>query len=495
MLTPDGTDDDVALDRSHDYLVEQAKRNSIALAPGNAGLSMDTSPYKTLGTIYSYRPSQDHCRMYLANNIRPIGAVPLFIDPSSDAYLSQQLRYTPSKRRPKTEKDLGAKMVAARISVALTGKPPAPSIKGKTSAGNSDRSSSSSSSGKVSSSSSLITQGLLAEQMAHGQVTPRTSPIKDESLYGRPAKGPAKGCDVLETIREMAAQNGGLPDDAIDDESSYAPTPHFSRPQRAFSFDAGDDGYGAPDCLPKAQSSQRPEQTTTEERPPSSQLDGLAQDRGDVAADTTLKDQPSESTGSSSDGESNPSHSSTLLAMGHDRATNVVKARATTTKGINLDGPSGLVHMTEVMVLQRDAIANLLRVSPIKKVQERRVPYISQSSTDMIQHHRMMDPNHDHGRAHLSDEELALTTLTRPTCGLSQQEAQGYVQGHTGPNVGKRLPSQDAAAAATKALKRSGSGKKSTRKLHAQAGRSRSGMTGREQERRVSTLTTFDTQK
>ncbi|ROW09039.1 hypothetical protein VMCG_02810 [Cytospora schulzeri] len=444
-------DEDVTLDRNHDYLVENAKRNSIALSSGDVGLSMDTSPYKTLG------------------------AVPRFLEPNSDAYLSQHVCSTTSKRRLKTAQDLGAKMTAARISVALTGRPPAPSIKGKTSAGNSDRSSSSSSSGRASSSSSLITQGLLAEQMAQSQVTPRTSPIKDGSLYGRPDKGAAKGCDVLETIREMAAQNGGLPDDAIDDESSYASTPHFSRHQRAFSFDAGNGGSGGPDRLAKPHLLQRPQQSTAEEQPPSPQFSGLAQDGRNGVKTTTLKDQPSESSDSSSDGISNHSRSSIVLSMGHNHVTDASKVKATTSEGRDLDDSSKLVQMTKVMVLQRDAIANNLRLSPTKRVQERRVPRTSQFPTEEeMQRQRLMDLNDTHGRAYLSDEELALTTLNKPSCDLAQQRAQGYLQGPTAPSAVKRLPpavgcKKDAAVAAMRALKRSTSRPKNRRKLRAQA--------------------------
>lgn len=411
--------------------------------------------------------------MYLANNICSIGAASRFVDPNSDVYLSQQLRYTPTKRRLKAEPDLGAKMVAARISLALTGKPPAPSIKGNTSTGNSDRSSSSSSSEKVSSSSSLITQGLLAGDMAHGQTTPRTSPNKDERFHGRLDKGPAK-CDVLDTIREMAAQNGGLPDDAIDDESIYASTSHFIQHKRAFSFAAGDDGTDVPDRLPKAQpkSSQRPEQKMEEERLPSSQLDGPAQDRGSAAADTTLNHQPSETSESSDHWVSNHNRSSTPRSTRHDHVTDAVKAEATTANDRNRNDSSGLVQMTEVMVLQREAVANLLWVSPTKKVQERRVPHISQATTaDEVQQHGLtnLDHGNGHGRAQLSDA-LALTTLARPTCSLAQQEARGNLQSPTG---GRRLPSQDAAAAATNASRRSTTEKTNPRGLQARRKRSR----------------------
>ena len=375
----------------------------------------------------------------MANKVYDIGTVPRFFDRDSDVDRSQQLRNATSKHRSRRDRDLGAKMAAARISVALTGKPPAPSVKGETSARNSNSSSSSSSSGKASSSSSLITQGLLAERMAHSQVTPHTSPAKDEAICGRPVKGLVKGSDILGTIRELAAQNGGLPDEAVDDASSYASTVHFSQHQRAFSFVAGDDASSASGCPSKAQPSQRPQQSTADERPLSSQLDGLAQDRGAVAA-TSLNHQLSESSDASSGDYSDNSHSSILLAMDHNRNTNVGKVQATTSGG-DLDEPSKLAEMTKVMALQRDAVANNLRVSPTKKVQERRVPRTSQSSTDEeTQCLRLMSLNRTNGRARFGDEELALTTLNRPSRGLAQHRAQGHLEGPTAPSAVNRLP-------------------------------------------------------
>ena len=49
-LTLGRADEDVTLDRNHDYIVEHDKRNSIALSTGDVALSMNTSPYKALGT-------------------------------------------------------------------------------------------------------------------------------------------------------------------------------------------------------------------------------------------------------------------------------------------------------------------------------------------------------------------------------------------------------------------------------------------------------------
>ncbi|ROW15527.1 hypothetical protein VPNG_02298 [Cytospora leucostoma] len=430
-------DEDVTLDRNHDYIIEFDKRNSVALSTGDV-FSVDTSPYKT------------------------IGRMPRFLKQDCDANLEQQFRSTTSKRRSKPDQNLGAKMAAARISVEMTGKPPAPSVKGRTSARNSN-SSSSSSSRRASSSSSLITQGFLAEQLAQAQVTPNTSPTKHDNLCRRPVKGPATGCDVLETIRELAAKKGGLPDSAIEEDSSYASTVHLSQQRRAFSFTASDNELGAPGDPHKAQVSQRPQQSTAEERSSSSQLDAITKGRGNVV---NSNNQPSGSSENSSGEESSNSRSSKTPAMGHDRVTDVGKDGVTTVGGTDLDGRAGLVQMTEVMVIQRDAIANNLRVSPNKKVQGRRVPRTSQSSTDEeTERQRMMMLNHTKAQAHLSklsDEEfLALATH--------------YFDGSKAPSAVKRLPSSAscsgdaAAAAAATALKRSTSGQKGQPNSQAQA--------------------------
>lgn len=473
MLTTGGIDEDLTLDRNHDYLAEHDKRNYIALSTGDVGLSMDTSPYKTLGMINSSRPPQNYGLLYIINKAYYSGTVPRFIDQDSDVGRSQQFRSTTPKRRSKPEQDLGAKMAAARISVALTGKPPAPSVKGESSARNSDSSSSSSSSDKASSSSSLITQGLLAERLEQGQITPHTSPVKDEKLHGRPLQGPAKGTDILETIRELAAQNGGLPDDAVDEESSYASTIHLSQQRRPLSFVVGDEKSCGTDRPNKAQQSQRLQQSTAEGRRSNSQLDGLAQERGNVEP-TTVNHRPSDSRDISSDEDSNNSRSSKLHAMNHGRVKQASEDEITTGECRDLDEPSGLVPMTKVMVLQRDAIANNLRPVPTKQVQERRVPLTSQISTDEgTQRYRLMDISHNNGRARLGDEELALTTPNRPSYGLAHYQAQGHMHGPTAPSAFKRLPSdvgcnQDATVAAAMALKRSTPEQKSQPRPQAQ---------------------------
>lgn len=398
--------------------------------------------------------------MFLANKIPLAGRMPRFLEQNCDANLTQQFRNTTSKRRSKPNQDLGAKMAAARISVEMTGKPPVPSVKGKTSARNSD-SSSSSSSRRASSSSSLITQGVLAEQLAQAQVTPNTSPTKDDNFCRRPDKGPATGCDVLETIRELSAKKGGLPDNAIEEDSSYASTVHLSQQRRAFSFVVSDNELGAPGGPHEAQVSQRPQQSTAEERSSSSQLDAITKGRGNVV---TVNNQPSDFSETSSDEESNNSRSSKTPAMGHDRVTDVGKDGAITGGCTDLDGCSGLVQMTEVLVIQRGAIANNLRVSPNKKVQGRRVPRAPQSSTDEeTERQRTMMLNHTKARAHLSklsDEEF-LAMATRYL-----DELPSAVEGLPS---GVSCSGDAAAAAAATALRRSTSGQKGQHNSQAQA--------------------------
>lgn len=51
----------MTLDRNHDYITEFDKLNSVALSTGDV-FSVDTSPYKTIGKINSYRPPQGPCQ-------------------------------------------------------------------------------------------------------------------------------------------------------------------------------------------------------------------------------------------------------------------------------------------------------------------------------------------------------------------------------------------------------------------------------------------------
>lgn len=56
-------------DRHREYLVEQDKRDAIALSPGDVGLTVNTTPYKILGAFDSCIPPLNVERKYPANNI------------------------------------------------------------------------------------------------------------------------------------------------------------------------------------------------------------------------------------------------------------------------------------------------------------------------------------------------------------------------------------------------------------------------------------------
>lgn len=85
------------------------------------------------------------------------------------------------------------------------------------------------------SSGSLIAQGILAQRASQAQVTPHTTPPHPEPVKAHTTMGP------VETVHELMKLNGGyLPEEAIDDSSSYACSV-VPRQARAFSFKAGDD--------------------------------------------------------------------------------------------------------------------------------------------------------------------------------------------------------------------------------------------------------------
>lgn len=110
---------------------------------------------------------------------------------------------------------------------------------------NSNSTTASSASGMASSASSGITMGLfLSKRRGKAQpshITPATSPPREPL-----DKGKAKaGSYPVEALRALMAANGGLPEDAIDDDENddENDAPSMVPPQhvRKYSFDAGDD--------------------------------------------------------------------------------------------------------------------------------------------------------------------------------------------------------------------------------------------------------------
>lgn len=105
------------------------------------------------------------------------------------------------------------------------------------SARNSNSTTASSASGIASSTSSglVMGHGMLADTIPQNHITPGTTPPRV------PPGNDKAGIDHVATLRELMIANGGLPENAIDDESSYVPTIVPPQHLRAHSFDAGDD--------------------------------------------------------------------------------------------------------------------------------------------------------------------------------------------------------------------------------------------------------------
>lgn len=191
---------------------------------------------------------------------------------------------------------------------------------------------SSSSSGAASSaSSSLIAHGILAERAAHDHGTPHTTPPRPEPVKPSPGanatQAPTK-LNALATIQELMKANGGLPEDAIDDEdSSYGPS-FVPPPQvRKYSFDARDNKSAFDDTtLADVTSQEGPVvhngsprlDPSTPLRNAPGPVDGTGQSDNKVHF-SSKKQNSNETLGSASSKSSQSScRSSTLMAMAHN---------------------------------------------------------------------------------------------------------------------------------------------------------------------------------
>ncbi|KAL1851406.1 hypothetical protein Daus18300_012517 [Diaporthe australafricana] len=422
-------------DRHRAYLIEQDKRDAIALSPGDVGLTVNTTPYKILGTT------------------------PSLLGHKSDINLSNQPHDGSPRRYRKQGQDIGAKLAAARISLQTTGKPPAPSAQ------NSNDSSSQSSSGNASCSSSLIAQGLA--EIAQAKVTPHTSPTKDENLCGLPVEEPKKSDDVLGTIRQLAVQNGGLPDDGIDDESSCSSSIVDPRGHRAFSFSGGDDRIASEDVAitsigrapTNVDSSARRllQLSAVQEQPLDSQLDGASPFSKDISPSTSGY-RKSGSSSSSSETSQRRSRAAMLRSMGHNHATEAKKKQDAANEIKKLEAASICSPMIIAMARERSV------PSPSKKVQEAEV-------SDDNRRRRI----YQQGRALISDEELGLAPIRKEeNCDQAHVRPQIRMVEATAPSAIKRPSNdlgcnQEAAVAAARALQRSSSGQKSQNESQAQA--------------------------
>ncbi|CAN8095739.1 unnamed protein product [Discula destructiva] len=164
------------------------------------------------------------------------------LDHNADVLMSALSRpRSQSASKRKTSPDpLGDRMAAAQRFLDEYGRPRLPNNSGsKTTSPRKSHSTVSSSAVPSSGSSSLIAQSILAARAEQDHVTPHTTPPRPEPV--KPSTGAhavqarTGGLDALQTIQELMKINGGLPEDAIDDESSYGTSFVPSRLARAAS--------------------------------------------------------------------------------------------------------------------------------------------------------------------------------------------------------------------------------------------------------------------
>lgn len=256
------------------------------------------------------------------------------LDLNSDAFMSELWR-PDAKTANKRNADLLKRMSAAQQFFDDNGRPRAPSDNGSKQTSPQKSDSSASSSGVASSaSSSLITQGFLGMRATQDHVTPHTTPPCPEPAKpytGASAVQAPTGNNALATIQELMKINGGLPEDAIDDESSYGSSFVGPRHERSLSLDAGDDksavNYTCPTAIKAKEGNvdhngpQRPHPSTLL-KPVPGQL-GRSDQGSNNNVPVGFKHQKANESPSSSSSQSSKSsqgscRSSTLMAMAHN---------------------------------------------------------------------------------------------------------------------------------------------------------------------------------
>lgn len=303
--------------------------------------------------------------------------------------------------------------------------------------------------------------------MAQPKVTPHTSPTKDENLCGRPIGEPEKSNDILGTIRQLAAENGGMPDDAVDDESSCTSSLVEPRGHRAFSFSAGDDKLVSEDDTTPAiarastnvaSTSRRSlQQSAVQGQPSGSQFDGTSR-FSEGTPSYASEHQQSGTSSSSSDTSQRRSHASVLRAMGHNHATEANKEKAAAAELKKLEVASVCSPMIVAMAKERSV------PSPSKKVHEGQVPR-------GVYRPRLEDFDYPQSRAFISDEELALgpnrQASDQPKMRTQCRMADPAMPSAVNPLSTDAACSQEAAIAAARTLKMSTSGQHGQKDSHA----------------------------
>lgn len=253
---------------------------------------------------------------------------------------------------------------------------------------NSNSTTASSASGIASSASSGIVmgQGDLAGAVHPSHVTPATTPPRVPLTEGK------AGTNHVQTLRKLMLANGGLPENAIDDEESYTPSTVQLQHLRAYSFDVGDDttkvgkdvSTGSPTAKGTVENvplpSRKGAQAHNTQRSAKCGLDRRS-------SNVSVESQGQHLTTRQSSASSSVSRSPTLLFMGRNHVGRAYSNPADG-RGVFIPGYS----------------------SPTRKAESGQEPFPSQETIQIARQLRTTHNTHGSGRVFFSDEELAITS-------------------------------------------------------------------------------------
>lgn len=329
--------------------------------------------------------------MYLANNVCYFLDREIVLDHNSDAFMSKLWRGNATLADRRTA-GLLERTSAAQQCFDDNGRPRLSRDHSSKKACHKTLHSSTSSSGAASSaSSSLIAQGLLAEKATQDHITPHTTPPRPEPVKPAPGanstQAPTK-LNALATIQELMRANGGLPEDAIDDEdSSYGPS--FVQPPqlRRFSSDARQNKPVVPGTTLAAVTSQESHviQNSSSRLDPSTLLtnttgpaDVAGQNDHEVPVSSKKQNSNGASGSQSSQSSQSSCRSSTLMAMAHNCIDHVG----------GVGGP------------------DCPRNSPMRKVQSGADPFPDEATKQKYRSERTVLNTHIREVAYLTNQEL-----------------------------------------------------------------------------------------
>lgn len=369
----------------------------------NSSVVPPTADDNALGKVYFSRPPRDTFKVPSNNFSYSIVARPrMLLGHDSDVYLSKKLRAIDSASRHHVRNgDLGQRMAAAKEFFDTTGRPRPPSDTSskKTSPprkSSPPTTSSSSNISRTTSSGSSIAQGELDQAANEAHLTPHTTPSGP-----KPTKVKIS-TNALVSIQELMKANGGLPEDAIDDDSSYAAS--FVLPQHAKA--AISDGVATDLLMVKTNeegnmhtSAQRPSQLSVVPEMGSIARfnNGVNENSGTPAANVVKRQDSNESRNSSNSFSSQSSRrSSILLSMGRNLMEEV---------GSDAEGAQGTSGACDNSPASKASIEST-RSSPTRKAQSGEQPIPDQATIAAARIERTVSNYATKTRSFLRTEDL-----------------------------------------------------------------------------------------